>query len=43
MDSHDRNNYVHLSDLEWEALGRMSGAVGVDTVAAMLAHTNTDI
>lgn len=39
---YDRNTYMHLSDLEWEALGRMSVSVGTDTIAAMLSHMTHD-
>ncbi len=33
---------MHLSNLEWDALGRMSASVGSDAIEAMLGHMSSD-
>ena len=38
MDRYDRDLYIHLSDLQWDALSRMSVTVGADAIEAMLDH-----
>lgn len=42
MDMYDRETYMHLSDLEWEALDRMARSVGSDTISVMLGHMSHD-
>lgn len=42
MDMYNREMYMHLSNLEWDALGRMSTSVGSDVIEAMLGHMSSD-
>ena len=42
MDMYNREMYMHLSNLEWDALGRKSASVGSDAIEAMLGHMSSD-
>ena len=37
-----REEFAHLSDLEWDALGRMADAIGGPAVAALLHSLSSD-